>query len=82
MLRRSVLESPPPDGVGANSSSGGPSVALHSSNASALVRGPLLPELALLPWLESFTVLLYTDQLNAGIPTEWGAHNAYPRLKQ
>ena len=82
VLHRAVLARHPPDELGANSSSGGPTVGLRSSNTSVLLRGPLLPKLALLPWLESLTVRLHTEQLTGGVPAEWGAHGAFPRLKQ
>jgi hypothetical protein len=76
-----MLGTPPPDELGPNTSSSHPTVGFRSSNASVPLRGPLLPELALLPRLESLRVLLYTGQLTGGIPDEWVAPGAFPRLK-
>jgi hypothetical protein len=82
VLCRAILGTLPPDELAPNTSSSHPTVGLRSSNASVPLRGPLLPELALLPVLESLKVLLHTGQLNGGIPAEWVAPNAFPRLKQ
>lgn len=59
----------------------------HSSSPASVSGGPggawpgtLLPELAQLQWLERLEQRL--PALREGIPAEWGAPGAFPRLRQ
>lgn len=63
----------------------GASGGVSSSNTSyvpSLLHGPLLPELAQLPWLDGLLVTLYTVAVTAGIPADWAVAGAFPSLKQ
>lgn len=60
------------------SGSGGSS----SSVLSTPGPGPLLPELAQLQWVEAFSCECKRGTLHGSIPPEWGAPNAWPRLKR
>lgn len=51
-----------------------------SKPARPLPAGPLLPELAQLPWLQVLIITLDAP-IRGGIPTEWGLPGAFPRLE-
>ncbi len=53
-----------------------------SWEGQAAITGPLIPELARLPLLESLIIIVYNTPVWAGIPSEWLLPGAFPSLKE
>ena len=73
-----TLLNPSQGASGANSSGSARSQAPAPPHAGAA----LLPELAQLQWLEELQLQSYHGRLTGGIPAEWLAPGAFPRLKK